>query len=114
MPAAQVAPRTETEHRRLDRNPALLCVHQALMMSLFPMAIITIFQRDHLCLSMAEVMTVQAAFGSALVILEFPSGYLADRIGYRPTMVLASAIAVVGWAVYSVATGLVTVMQVNN
>jgi len=103
-------PRTDAELRRLDRNPVLLCVHQALMMSLFPMAILTVFQRDHLGLSVAEVMLVQAVFGAALAFLEFPSGYLADRIGYRPTMILASAIAVIGWGVYSVATGFTTVI----
>lgn len=68
------ASRTDAELRRLDRNPVLLCVHQALMMSLFPMAILTVFQRDHLGLSVAEVMLVQAAFGAALALLEFPSG----------------------------------------
>lgn len=102
--------RTEAETRRLDRNPALLCVHQALMMSLFPMAILTVFQRDHLGLSVAQVMTVQAAFAASLAVLEFPSGYLADRIGYRTTMILASATAVFGWVVYSVANGFASVV----
>lgn len=110
MSTAPDSPRSEAEFRRLARNPALLCVHQALMMSLFPMAILTVFQRDHLGLSVAEVMIVQAAFGASLAVLEFPSGYLADRIGYRPTMILASATAVVGWAIYSVATGFGTVV----
>ncbi len=80
------------------------------MMSLFPMAILTVFQRDHLGLSVAQVMIVQAAFAASLAILEFPSGYLADRIGYRPTMILASATSVVGWSVYSLATGFATVV----
>jgi MFS family permease len=96
--------------RRLDRNPVLLCVHQALMMALFPMAVLTVFQRDHLGLDMAQIMTVQAAFGLALVVLEFPSGYLADRIGYRATMILASVSAVLGWTVYSFAQGLAGVI----
>ena len=75
------------------------------MMTLFPMAILTIFQRDHLGLSFAEVMIVQAAFGASLALFEFPSGYLADRIGYRSTMIAASWIAIVSWWVYSLATG---------
>ncbi|MCR9096718.1 MAG: MFS transporter [bacterium] len=110
MPTAPDTPRSDDEARRLARNPALLCVHQALMMSLFPMAIITVFQRDLLGLSVREIMIVQAAFGASLVVLEFPSGYLADRIGYRPTMILASATAIGGWAVYSAATGFASVI----
>ena len=50
---------------RLRRNLTLLCVYHALMMSLFPMAILTVFQRDHLGLSVAQVMGVQAVFGAA-------------------------------------------------
>ncbi len=53
------------------------------MMSLFPMPVLTLFQQDHLGLSMVEIMIVQALFGLSLALFEFPSGYLADRIGYR-------------------------------
>lgn len=102
--------RSAAESLRLARNPALLCVHHALMMSLFPMAILTLFQRDHLGLDFAEIMLVQAAFGGALAVLEFPSGYLADRIGYRPTMIFASAIGIAAWGVYSAATGFASVV----
>lgn len=95
---------------RLARNPMLLCVHHALMMSLFPMAILTLFQHEHLGLSVAEVMLVQAAFGAALAVFEFPSGYLADRIGYRTTMIAASVLSIVAWLVYCVAIGFWTVV----
>ena len=91
--------------RRLARNPVLLCIHHAMMMSLFPMAILTVFQHEQLGLSVAEVMLVQAAFGGALALLEFPSGYLADRIGYRRTMIVASLVAIVSWSVYCFAIG---------
>ncbi len=96
--------------RRLARNPMLLCLHHAMMMSLFPMAILTLFQHDHLGLSIAEIMMAQAAFGGALALFEFPSGYLADRIGYRATMILASLVSIAGWIVYSVAVGFWTVV----
>jgi len=75
------------------------------MMSLFPMAVLTLFQQDRLGLSVAEIMTVQALFGLSLAIFEFPSGYLADRIGYRTSLVLASAFAIFGWLLYCFATG---------
>lgn len=91
--------------RRLERNPALLCTYQALMMSLFPMAIITLYQQDQLALSMTEIMTVQALFGLSLAVFEFPSGYLADRIGYRTSLLLASLFAIAGWSIYAAATG---------
>jgi predicted MFS family arabinose efflux permease len=91
--------------RAMKRNTWLLTVHHALMMSLFPMAIITIFQRDYLGLSVADIMVLQAIFGIALAVFEFPSGYLADRIGYRTSLVLASVLSVGGWGIYSAAQG---------
>ena len=100
---------TDPRTGRLRRNPALLCAHHALAMSLFPMAIITLFQQDHLGLSMAEIMVLQALFGLSLAVFEFPSGYLADRIGYRTSLILASAFSIVGWLVYSFALGFFSV-----
>ncbi|MFK7897649.1 MAG: MFS transporter [Myxococcota bacterium] len=97
---------TDSEfQRRVARNPALLCAQHALMMSLFPMAIVTLFLQDHLGLTMAEIMWVQAAFGIGLAVFEFPSGYLADRIGYRRSMILASLLSVFAWTLYSMAIG---------
>ena len=55
-------------------------------MSLFPMAILTVFYRQNLGMSMAEIMLVQGGFGLVMALFEFPSGYLADRIGYRRTL----------------------------
>ncbi len=103
QPAPGASPREADFERRLRRNPRLLVLHHALMMTLFPMAVLTLFQRDHLGLDMLEVMLVQAAFGGALAVFEFPSGYLADRIGYRKTMILASGVSIVGWSIYSIA-----------
>ena len=82
------------------RNPALLCAFHAIQMSLWPMAIITIFWQRELGLSMAEIFVLQAILAGTTAVLEFPSGYLADRIGYRTTLVLASACHLVGWTVY--------------
>jgi predicted MFS family arabinose efflux permease len=79
------------------------------MMSLFPMAILTLFQQDHLGLSMVEIMVVQALFGLSLAIFEFPSGYLADRIGYRMSLILASALSIGGWGLYTGASGFASV-----
>jgi MFS family permease len=98
------APPDDALALRVARNPALLCVHHALMMTLFPMAVLTLFQHEQLGLSVAEVMLVQAAFGGALAVFEFPSCYLADRIGYRPTMIVASILSIAAWSLYSVAS----------
>ena len=90
----------------LQRNPPLLCVFHALQMSLFPMAILTVFYREDLGMSMTEIMLVQGGFGLAMALFEFPSGYLADRIGYRRTMMIAAFLNAIGWSLYSRADGI--------
>ncbi|MEZ6197792.1 MAG: MFS transporter [Planctomycetota bacterium] len=86
----------------LRRNPALVCAYHALMMSLFPMAIITLFYRREIGMSMADIFLLQGGFGLGMVLLEFPSGYLADRVGYRFSLIVAALAAIGGWALYAV------------
>ncbi len=89
----------------MTRNPLLLCAYHALSMALFPVAVFTLFWRDDLGLDMTQIMIVQAIFAAAVAALEFPSGYLADRIGYRRTLLIASAFSVAGWSLYAFASG---------
>jgi len=84
----------------VSRNPALLCAFSAIQMSLFPMAVVTIFWMHDIGLSMTEIFLLQAIFAGTTALFEFPSGFVADRIGYRTSLALASAITLVGWTVY--------------
>jgi MFS family permease len=87
-------------------NPALLCVYQALFSALFPVAVFSLFWRDTLHMSMTTMLSVQALFGFVLAAFEFPSGYVADRLGHRLAIVLGTAIVTVGWWLYTWAEGL--------
>lgn len=89
----------------MARNPILICAFHALAMALVPVAVITLVWRESLGLDMAQIMGLQAIFAAVMALLEFPTGYLADRIGYRRTLVLGSGVAVVGWSIYSAASG---------
>ncbi len=71
------------------------------MMSLFPMAVLTVFYERQIGMSLLEIMVLQGAFGLAMVCFEFPSGFLADRLGYRFSLMAASLLHVVGWALYA-------------
>lgn len=85
-------------------TPALLVAYGGLHMVLFPIPIITLFWKDHIGMSLADIMVLQALFSLSAVLLEFPSGYVADRLGHRTSLLIAAALWVVGWAVYSQAT----------
>ncbi len=74
-----------------------------LKMALFPMAIITLFWKDQIGLSLKEILLLQGLFSLATLLMEYPSGYLSDRLGYRFSLSLASVLGIAGWSVYTVA-----------
>lgn len=56
-------------------------------------------------LNAAQIFTVQAVFHIAVLLLEVPSGYLADVIGRRKTLILGSLFFPLGLAVYTAGRG---------
>ena len=56
-------------------------------------------------LSMFQVMVLQSLFSAAVILLEVPSGYFADRFGRKKTLVFSSIFATLGIATYSIGRG---------
>jgi len=52
-------------------------------------------------MSLADIMVLQAIFGLAVVLCEFPSGYLADRVGYRRSILVGTTLLLAGWLLYT-------------
>ncbi|OGU13332.1 MAG: MFS transporter [Geobacteraceae bacterium GWC2_53_11] len=88
----------------LRRNIPLLYTFSFLQMTLFPLAVITLFWKDHIGLSLSQILLLQGIFAVAMVVMEYPSGYLSDRLGYRTALTLASLLGLVGWGCYTMAT----------
>ena len=53
-------------------------------------------------LNSTQIFTIQAAFHLAVLLLEVPSGYLADVIGRKKTLVFGAIFFPLGLAVYTV------------
>ena len=83
------------------RTPRLLVAFGGLSYVLFPIPIVTLFWKDQIGLSLTEIMWLQAIFGLASVLLEFPSGYVADRVGYRTSLLTGMSLWTVGWVLYA-------------
>ncbi|MDH3446268.1 MAG: MFS transporter, partial [Deltaproteobacteria bacterium] len=86
------------------RNPPLLAAAHALRAALFPIPVITVFWQEQIGMSLADIMWLQAIFAATIVILEFPSGYIADGIGYRLSLCLGAAFWLAGWTIYALGT----------
>ncbi len=87
----------------LSANIRKLYAFSFLKMALFPMAIITLFWKDHIGLTLTQILLLQGLFSVATLLMEYPSGYLSDRLGYRFSLNLASVLGIVGWSVYTIA-----------
>jgi MFS family permease len=85
-------------------NPRLLVAHASLQSTLFPIPIITLFWKDQIGLSLGDIFLLQAVFGLSVVLLELPSGYIADRVGYRRSLLVGAALWSLGWLIYADAT----------
>lgn len=81
-------------------NTRKLYIFSFLKMTLFPMAVITLFWKDHIGLNLTEILVLQGLFSLASVLMEYPSGYLSDRLGYRAALLTASIFGVIGWGFY--------------
>jgi len=82
-------------------NARLLIAFGAIEFVLFPIPIITLFWKDQIGMSLADIMLLQAMFGASVVVFEFPSGYFADRAGYRRSLLVGTALLTAGWCVYA-------------
>ena len=84
----------------LHHNIWKLYVHKALrwMLLILPV-LIPFFQENGL--DMQDVLILQAAFSASLVALEVPSGYIADVIGRKFTLIIGSAIGAIGFSFYA-------------
>lgn len=67
-----------------------------LQMTLFPMAIITLFWKDHIGLSLTQILLLQGILSVVMVVMEYPSGYVSDRIGYRVSLTLSALLGMIG------------------
>jgi len=52
-------------------------------------------------LDMHQVMVLQAVYSVSIVVLEIPSGYFADVIGRRRTLILGTLLGAIGFVIYS-------------
>jgi len=87
-------------HPPMTSNILKLNIFAALKMMLFPMAIITVFWKDQIGLSLSEILLVNVFFSTANLLMEYPSGYVSDRLGYRLALVIACVFGMGGWTAY--------------
>lgn len=83
--------------------PRLYLIKVSKWLMLF-MPVIVLFYTEN-GLNMRQILTLQAIYSAAVVVLEIPSGYFADVLGRKKTIVLGSFLGVAGFGMYCIAGG---------
>lgn len=86
--------------KSLHGNIRKLYAFSFLQKTLFPMAIITLFWKDQVGLSLTQILLLQSILSLVTVLMEYPSGYVSDRIGYRVALQFAALLGMGGWGIY--------------
>lgn len=87
---------------RWNRNLRLVLWIRILFALIFSLPVISLYWQTH-GMDLADVFWLQAIFAVAIIILEVPTGYIGDRIGRKKTLILACAMASIGWSIYAIA-----------
>jgi MFS family permease len=88
----------------IEGNIWKLYVIRASRWFMVAMPVIVLFFQD-LGLSVREVFILQTVFALTVIFLEVPSGYIADLLGRKLTLVTGAAFSVIGFGMYAVADG---------
>ena len=89
---------------RLESNIYKLYVIKAAKWFMLVMPIIVLFYQEN-GLHALDVMQLQAIYSVAIVVMEIPSGYFADILGRKNTLVIGSILGTLGFVVYSFSHG---------
>jgi MFS family permease len=88
----------------VSSNIPKLYVTRALRWFLLIVPVIVPFFKSN-GLTMTQIMVLQSAFSIAVVLLEVPSGYFADVLGRKRSIILGSILGFFGMTWYSLAAG---------
>jgi MFS family permease len=88
----------------VERNIPRLYIIKTAKWFMLTMPILMLFYKD-MGFSNEQAFRLKAIYSIAIVIFEIPSGYLADVLGRKSTLVLGSILGTLGFLLYSVGTG---------
>lgn len=83
----------------VDRNLRVYPIYQVGIAAMFWVPVFFLYFSS--IATIEQVLWLEAIYYAAVVVLEVPSGYLSDRLGRRPTLVLAAAALLVAYVVFA-------------
>jgi predicted MFS family arabinose efflux permease len=90
--------------RALQRNLVLYRLFSAVVHTPVMIPVLVLFLQEN-GLSIADIFLLQSLFALAVVVLEVPTGMVADRLGKRTSLVASTAAVVAGFGLYAISSG---------
>lgn len=84
-------------------NLQKMYVIKALRSGMFCIAIVVLFFKQH-GLSMKEITLLQSLFALAVIAIEVPTGYFADKYGRKKSIIIGGCFSAVGYLAYSLSS----------
>ena len=81
------------------KDISILLALRAIRWFLVVMPIITVFYMEH-GVTMQQVFWIQVAFAISVVVFDIPTGYFADVVGRKKSMVIGVGISIIGFLIY--------------
>ena len=83
----------------IDSNLWKLYFLRGLAFAWFPIPTILLFYQSH-GLNLEQTVLLKTIFSLSVLVLEVPSGYVADRLGRKFCLVAGSGVWIIGWLFY--------------
>ncbi len=89
--------------KSIASNPIKLYILQGLAFAWFPIPTIVLFYENY-GLDIEQIVLLKTILSLSVLVLEVPSGYLADLSGRKACLVLGSGFWIASWLIYCVGT----------
>ncbi|MEY4520591.1 MAG: hypothetical protein RLZZ499_3191, partial [Cyanobacteriota bacterium] len=90
-------------NQSLLANLTKLYILQGLAFAWFPIPTIVLFY-EHYGLNIEQIVLLKTILSLSILVLEVPSGYLADLWGRKTCLVVGSGVWVASWLIYCTGT----------
>ncbi|MEZ4087720.1 MAG: MFS transporter [Candidatus Gracilibacteria bacterium] len=95
--------------RALQANIWKMYLYRSFSWFMVMLPILVLFYQEQ-GLSMFQIVSLQAIFSVTVLLTEVPSGYLADVIGRKKSLIMGAILAALGLGIYSIANGFVELL----